>query len=257
MGICNSSSKTKKENIVKYIPTQKLNEISKYEDLLNRDMPEWTGDRYRGAGIKRMKGYICEIPINELNKLRDEFWKTKINTNKSIWSLIRQACVMDDVRAFNVIQNSGLKTINGCLNQLKDSKGKVYKIPNYCINDPYFEKIIESEDLEKLQKERSIKYLKINIYNLYENKKRKIEINDDITGKHLKEMYCNIENKNYDDYIIRLFYGGSEIKDDHKLYKHHINNDYTLQIMLTEFIKENFLDNQTNIKEIDTKMYLQ
>jgi hypothetical protein len=27
-----------------------------------------------GEGIKRMKGYICNLPIDELKKLRDEFW---------------------------------------------------------------------------------------------------------------------------------------------------------------------------------------
>jgi hypothetical protein len=256
MGTCSSNSKTKKENFANEISTQQLNECNKYEELLSRDMPEWEGDRYRGVGIKRMKGYKCDIPINELNKLRDEFWNSKIHKN-NIWRSIRQACVMDDVRAVNVIQSTGLKTISGCINQLKDNKGKVYRIPNYCINDPYFEKFIESENSEKLPTERSQKPLKIFVYNLYENKKREIETIDDITGKQLKDLYCNLENINNDDYLIRLFFGGSEVKDDQKLYRHHIQNEYTLQIMITKLKKEKESDNVNNVKEINCKMNLQ
>ena len=32
------------------------------------DMPEWDGDRYTGIGLKKMKGYKCDLPIDELNK---------------------------------------------------------------------------------------------------------------------------------------------------------------------------------------------
>lgn len=32
------------------------------------------GDRFKGEGIKKMKGYKCDMKIDELNKLREEFW---------------------------------------------------------------------------------------------------------------------------------------------------------------------------------------
>ena len=31
------------------------------------DMEEWEGDKYKGIGIKRMKGYKCNLPIDKLN----------------------------------------------------------------------------------------------------------------------------------------------------------------------------------------------
>jgi len=34
-----------------------------------------------GEGIKRMKGYKCKLPLDELNKLREQFW-SKISDNK-------------------------------------------------------------------------------------------------------------------------------------------------------------------------------
>ena len=66
------------------------------------DMPEWEGERYTGIGIKRMKGYKCDLPIDKLTKKRDEFWDLKNhrdNENFKIWRVINQACVYDELRA--------------------------------------------------------------------------------------------------------------------------------------------------------------
>jgi hypothetical protein len=60
-----------------------------------KDMPEWDGDRYKGEGIKRMRGYICDLQIDKLNELRDEFWSNKIK-ERLIWRQLRQAVYMDD-----------------------------------------------------------------------------------------------------------------------------------------------------------------
>lgn len=38
------------------------------------DFLEWEGERYKGFGIKRMKGYKCALNIDHLNALREEFW---------------------------------------------------------------------------------------------------------------------------------------------------------------------------------------
>jgi hypothetical protein len=67
--------------------TLALKEVVEKEELIFPDMPEWEGkeyinigEKYRGVGIKRMKGYKCDIPINELNNLREAFWgKIKLN----------------------------------------------------------------------------------------------------------------------------------------------------------------------------------
>ncbi len=67
-------------------------------DKLNprfKNMPEWEGDRYKGVGLKRMKGYICSLQIDKLNMLRDEFWSSKIR-EKPIWRNIRRSVYMDE-----------------------------------------------------------------------------------------------------------------------------------------------------------------
>ena len=34
------------------------------------DMPEWEGNRYTGIGLKYMKAYKCDLPTDELDKIR-------------------------------------------------------------------------------------------------------------------------------------------------------------------------------------------
>jgi hypothetical protein len=77
--------------------SKKDNEKEKEEtnDAKFKDMPEWDGERYRGEGVKRMKGYKCNLKIDDLSNLREEFWQSKIQT-KIIWKHIRAACLMDD-----------------------------------------------------------------------------------------------------------------------------------------------------------------
>ena len=38
-------------------------------------MKEWDGDKFSGVGIKRMKGYKCDLATDKLQLLRENFWK--------------------------------------------------------------------------------------------------------------------------------------------------------------------------------------
>ena len=51
------------------------------------------------------------------------------------------------VRANNLLSANFLTPVNGCLNQIMDNYKKCYLIPNFCINDPYFEKNIISNNI--------------------------------------------------------------------------------------------------------------
>ena len=41
-----------------------------------KDMPE-IEDKYVGEGVRRMKAYKCDLKVDELQKLQDEFWSIK------------------------------------------------------------------------------------------------------------------------------------------------------------------------------------
>ena len=77
------------------------------------DMEEWEGNRYKGIGIKKMKGYKCNLPIDKLTEKRDDFWKVKDNhdyPNYKIWRIINQACVFDEYRANILLEEYKLTT---------------------------------------------------------------------------------------------------------------------------------------------------
>ena len=52
-------------------------QIKKRSALNFPDMEEFDGNLYKGVGIKRMKGYKCNLPINKLNEQREKFWMTR------------------------------------------------------------------------------------------------------------------------------------------------------------------------------------
>ena len=200
------------------------------------DMEEWEGDKYKGIGIKRMKGYICDLPIDKLNKKREDFWNKRGlhgNPNYKTWRVINQACVYDEYRANVLLEEYELTTFEGCINHIIDKKNIHYLVPNYCINDPYFEKEFKiKENIEK-------KTLKINLYEVALNKNLLVEVNNLMSGEDLKKLFCEKNDIFFDDYNIRMFFAGNEIMNDHYLYQYKIHDGYKVQVMKAEKIKEN------------------
>jgi len=200
------------------------------------DMEEWEGDKYKGIGIKRMKGYKCNLPIDKLNKKREEFWNTRGlhgNPNYKIWRVINQACVYDEYRANVLLEEYELTTYEGCINHIIDKKNVHYIVPNYCINDPYFEKEFKiKEDIEK-------KTLKINLYEVATNNNLEVEVNNLMSGEDLKKLFCEKNNISFDEYNIRMFFAGNEIQNNHFLYQYKIHNGYKVQVMKSSKINDN------------------
>jgi hypothetical protein len=191
------------------------------------DMEEWPGERYKGIGIKRMKGYKCTLKIDELIKKREEFWKCKDEISET-WNVINQACVYDVYRANMLLEKYNLKCVDGCINHIVDDRGNDYYIPNYCINDPYFEKELSEEEAnQKFDVEVTI--LDVSAYKQY-----KIKVSNHATGEEVKDKFCKEAKIDKNKYKVRLFFSGSEILNDQRLYQYHIENGYKIQLMKTE-----------------------
>ena len=200
-------------------------EKKKDDNEIFEDMEEIKEDIYVGIGIKKMKGYKCTLKVDELNKKREHFWEVKTNNkNKNwlVWSTIKRAVSKDEERASLLLEEYNIKTVKGCINHLIDSNGNEYKIPNYCINDPYFG-IINSG-------EKDVKEEKL-ILNFYGAKKLKLEVSNKLKGKELKND-IRIKEKIEDNKKMRLFYRGIEIKDEDFLYNHDINENTLINILL-------------------------
>lgn len=189
-----------------------------------RDMPS-IENKFKGLGIKKMKAYKCELKIDDLNKMRDNFWEKKCKKNGR-WKILRQACVYDNNKAAEYLTQNGFWTVNGCINLCTDSTNKVYKIPNYCINDPYFEKeLIGIENKGKYCNEISIVVSDQNDCHI------PMKIIENITGKELKEKICSMKNVDPSKVKCRLFFGGNELLDNQCIFQHKIKNGYTIQCL--------------------------
>ena len=194
------------------------------------DMEEIEGDIYVGNGIKRMKAYKCDLTIDELNKRKEKFWNTvtDCNNNKNWknWNIIRRAITYDEVRGSILLNEYDIKCKNGSIDHLIDKEGNEYKVPNYCINEPYFERELGKEDIKD----------DINNIIFYGNYKGNIfnfdfKVSNKLTGKELKNI---IKNKRELDINtnIRLFENGFEIKDEDYLYQHKLNNNSNVHLVI-------------------------
>ena len=197
----------------------------KVEEEIFLDMPE-IPEKFNGLGIKRMKAYKCDLNIDELNGLREHFWKVKIMMNER-YKLLRQAILYDSLKCEDYIIKNGFQTIDGCINRCTDFTKTIFKIPNYCINDPYFEKVILPIDNTTPHNK------KITVYISENDTKTKLEIPEGISGRELKEMYVKEKNLPSENSKYRMFFGGNEIKDNEYIYQHKIDNDYIIQIIKT------------------------
>lgn len=189
------------------------------------DMPLITPEKYKGIGVKRMKAYKCDLKIDDLNKLRDHFWNAKINENIR-WHFLRQACLYDSLKSEEYLIQHGFWLVDGCINKCTDHTKIIYRIPNYCVNDPYFEKeLVSVNEKSKHDKEIEVSLADSN------DIKTPIRINEGCTGKELKEAYLKYNQLDSSVICIRLFFGGNEIQDDHCLFQHKIKNKYRIQVL--------------------------
>jgi hypothetical protein len=124
------------------------------------------------------------------------------------------------------LKKHNLSTVNGKINELIDVRNKIYKIPNFCINLPYFEKEIQSVD-----KTHQIKKMSIVLYDVYENKKTNINITDNIQIKDIKQKYSEHNKIDLSKDKLRLLFGGSELKDENYLYQYNFQEGFLIQIL--------------------------
>ena len=203
-------------------------------------------NEYVGVGVKRMKGYICPVTFEELQKLREDFWSSRIEGNKVVWEILHMICndsslSIDDIDSF--MKSSNIVTYKGCINVTYDSKGFLYEIPNYCINDPVrYEK--KEDDKKNMPKKENIE-IKIRCY----SDEGKITINNYKTVDNLKEMIseCNTFKGKYKLDDIRLFFGGKELQNQKELWFYNIENKSIVQMLSKLIVKNIESDNNVSI----------
>ena len=207
---------------------QEKNRFSNKRDPNFPDMEEWPGERYKGIGIKRMKGYKCDLPIDKLNEMREKFWSTKIEENEN-WRIIQQICVFDEERANMTLGRFNFEVAENCVNHIIGSHGEHYFVPNYCINDPYFEKELKREDVPE-------KKIKLFLYDVSSDTTVEETFSNHDTGEKIKNKFIQEAKIKENEYKIRLFFSGSEIKNSDCIYQHGIEDNYKIQVMKIRII---------------------
>ena len=238
----NSSSSSEINNMPWYEPHLQ----SKDDANFNYKIIE---DEFVGHGVKKMNAYISPVSMEELQKIRENFWTSRVEGNSSVWEILRTICSdnslsKEDIKS--IMKSSGITTYKGCINVAFDKKGAMYEIPNYCINDPSKFDIIPETVEDNKPKEENI-LLKIRSY---ENEV-KLKVSNYIKISELKK---NIENKmNKKNCIFRLFYGGKELHDDKEIWSYGIIDKTIIQMLVNKNNVENEKKEEENVKIIDEK----
>jgi hypothetical protein len=73
---------------------------------------------------------------------------------------------------------------------------------------------------------------------MYENRKYNFEVPLNLKGNELKKLFIEEAKIDETKHKIKLFFGGSEILDEHKLYQHNLKDEYQLLVML-KIIEDN------------------
>ena len=124
-----------------------------------------------------------------------------------------------------ILEEYHLTTAEGCINHIIDEEGNHYHIPNYCINDPYFEKELK---VDANVEERT---LRLKLFEVSENLNIEIETTNLATGKDLKKKFRKKAKIPLRQFSFRLFFAGNEIKNDQFLYQYKLDDDYKIQVM--------------------------
>ena len=97
-----------------------------------------------GEGIKQIPAYICKIPYDKLNELKEKFWNSRVGY-KRIWRAIRECCESDAGTAVILLEAAELACAHGDLREVivMSNPDYVFKVPNYCVCDPVFERDYE------------------------------------------------------------------------------------------------------------------
>ena len=257
----NSNSRNNnQENIIRELSNNSNNNINNHLNIQQYFIPNFEPylqskndpsfnypeleNEYIGIGLKRMKGYISPINLEKLKKVREDFWSSRIEGDEKIWNILKNICNDESLKENDIkeiLKVSGIIPYRNCINIVYDSKGALYEIPNYCINQPSQYKIEEIEYDKNKPKEEVI-----NVIIRYYNNQFKFKISNWKNIIQLKENIIKIKDyKNVNIENIRLFFGGKELNDIQELWFYNIVNKSIIQMLIKE---------EEKLREIDTNL---
>eukprot|EP00177_Eucheuma_denticulatum_P005647 GFKZ01010282.1.p2 GENE.GFKZ01010282.1~~GFKZ01010282.1.p2 ORF type:complete len:153 (-),score=22.08 GFKZ01010282.1:377-835(-) len=100
-----------------------------------------TDDSNWDGAIRSIRPWKVEpaITSQQLERLRNEFWETRVEGRKEMWQALRFAAEADSEELCNeTVKAAGLRPANrrGTLQSMFDERGALYEIPMYALLAP-------------------------------------------------------------------------------------------------------------------------
>ena len=168
-----------------------------------------------------------------MNELREKFWKSR-KKNKRVWKAIRECCESDANTAVILLEAAEMACVNGDLRQVivLTNPDYIYKVPNYCVCDPIFER-----DYDKIkEKNKDIESVKIKIVLFYlaKNKNIKLHVTNKMHVKKVKEAFAKKMEIDIKKHKIRFLFRGQELLDENPLYFNNVEEGSKIQVMVNQ-----------------------
>ena len=126
------------------------------------------------------------------------------------------ACVKDNLREVMILSSPDI----------------IFKVPNYCICDPVFER--DYEKLKEEDKDIAEEKIEVILYYLAMNKNIKIHATNKSKVKKLKEAFAKKMDIDLNTHKIRMLFRGQELLDENKLCYNKVENMSKIQVMVNE-----------------------
>lgn len=207
--------------------TNKNNNIEKFDDNF-KDFPIVEGEYYYGEGIKKIRAYKCDLAFDELIEKRKQFWNSR-KSDRRIWSALKECCDTDYETALQLLLIAELACVENNLCRVIDmNTGIEYRIPNWVVSDVENDKLIDYNKIAVTKNKQPETKIEILL------DKFKVKISNKAKGKNLKDIYLNEMKLSPDEYKVRIIHSGKEIKDDHELCYHDVQNQARLLVSLNK-----------------------
>jgi len=186
-----------------------------------------------GEGIKKIPAYVCTVPYDKLNELKEKFWNSK-KKYRRIWRALRECCESDEGTAVMLLEAAEMACLNGDLRQVisLENPDYVFKIPNYCICDPVFER--DYNEIKEKNKDIEEKKIKIILYYLAENKNINIHATNKTLVKKVKEEFAKKYGIDLKTHKVRLLFRGQELLDENLLCYNNVEDMSKIQVMVNQ-----------------------
>ena len=125
----------------------------------------------------------------------------------------------------------------GCENNLRkvfllNVPEYIFRVPNYCICDPLYER--DYDKIKAKNKDIESVKLKIVLFYLAKNKNIKLHVTNKTHVKKVKEAFAKKMEIDLKNHKIRLLFRGQELLDDNPLYFNNVEDGSKIQVMVNQ-----------------------